>query len=115
MRATLAWLWSGTMSRHRDSNVLRLDPNSRSVLKSGRRIELTAREFSLLEHLVQHAGESCAERDLLVSVWGTEGIDRQDVLATYVHRLRRKLGDDLIEPVPGEGYRLRSSEIEKLA
>ena len=115
MRATWAWLWPGALPKQRDSAGLRLDRDRRTVLRSGRRIELSARELALLEELMQREGEPCSPNDLFVVVWGCAKVtDGAAIVDAYVQRLRAKLGDDVIETVSGSGYRLHPSAFERL-
>ena len=110
--AVRAWWsrpWSGASQKRRASRRLRLDTHRRTALVDDKRIELTSREFSLLEELTRRDGELCAREDLVVLVWGASMADRADLVDTYVARLRAKLGEDVIETVPGAGYRFRPS------
>ena len=75
----------------------------------GTQVDLTAREFDLLAFLARHAGRICTHQMILRQVWGTGYGKEAQYLHVYVHRLRRKLGDDggrLIKTVPGIGYEL---------
>jgi DNA-binding response OmpR family regulator len=89
---------------------LRLDPASREVDRSGRPIELTAREFSVLEHLMRHAGDVVPKRALLEEVWGHEPDADPNVVEVYIGYLRRKVdapfGRRSLRTVRGVGYRL---------
>lgn len=84
-----------------------LDIRARTALRAGRTIELSAREFSLLEMLVSHAGQVLSREQMLSGVWGYDYDPGSNVVEVYVRNLRRKLGDDVIETVRGMGYRLR--------
>ena len=114
MRAALERLWSGAVPRGRETTRLELERHRRAVLRNGRRIDLTAREFSVLEQLLQRDGETCSAHELVVAVWGTDDPNGIDVVDVYVQRLRAKLGDDAIETVPGTGYRIRPSAFTRL-
>jgi len=91
----------------------------RSVLYEGTEVELTAKEFTLLEVLLQRHGECCSRPELLKEVWHLDPESNSNVVDVYVNYLRRKLGAALpvakdpsppsvIETVRGRGYRLRS-------
>jgi two-component system, OmpR family, response regulator len=67
---------------------------------------LTSREFSLLRSLADHAGEPCSREELLDAVWATPFDTGTKVVDASVHRLRAKLGADVIETVRNLGYRL---------
>jgi DNA-binding response OmpR family regulator len=86
---------------------LRLDPDHRRAERGGRQVDLTAREFALLSVLVERAGDACPTDELVALVWGPAIVARDDVVHEYVARLRSKLGDDVIDAVPGDGYRIR--------
>jgi DNA-binding response OmpR family regulator len=84
-----------------------VDVRARTAVRSGRTVELSAREFSLLEMLVSHAGQVLSREQILSGVWGYDYDPGSNVVEVYVRNLRRKLGDDVIETVRGMGYRLR--------
>ncbi len=78
-----------------------------------RRVELTAREFSLLAFLARHAGKVCTHRMILQAVWGPRYGTETEYLRVYTYRLRRKLGEVEgveLRTVPGIGYRLTTPE-----
>jgi len=91
-----------------------LDLRSRraSVADGGDRpakvVELTAREFALAEVFIRHAGQVLSREQLLSHVWGYDFDPGSNVVDVYVHYLRRKLGDHIIETSRGMGYRLRA-------
>jgi DNA-binding response OmpR family regulator len=72
-------------------------------------VELTAREFALLETLLRHAGQVMSREQLLSHVWGYDFDPGSNVVDVYVRYVRGKLGPDVIETVRGMGYRLRTS------
>ena len=91
---------------------LRIDPGRRTVRRGGREIELTGREFELLETLAGHAGMVLSRRQLLEQVWGyTFDVDG-NVVDQFVSYLRRKLeasGEErVIHTVRGVGFVLRA-------
>ena len=85
---------------------LELDPASRTVAVSGTVVDLTAREFAMLEYLMRRPGAVVAKADLLAHVWDTPDID-PNAVEVYAGYLRRKLGREHLETVRGAGYRLR--------
>jgi DNA-binding response OmpR family regulator len=87
---------------------LRLDLKSRRATVHERTVELTAREFSLLETLLRHAGQVLSREQLLDHVWGYSFDPSTNLVNVYVNSLRKKLGRDVIETVRGVGYRLRA-------
>jgi DNA-binding response OmpR family regulator len=86
---------------------VRLDLKSRRATVHERTVELTAREFSLLETLLRHAGQVLSREQLLSHVWGYSFDPSTNLVNVYVNSLRKKLGRDVIETVRGVGYRLR--------
>ena len=85
---------------------LTLDLRTRRAAREGRTVELTAREFSLLETLMRHPDQVLSREQLLSHVWGYDFEPGSNVVDVYVRYLRRKLGPDVIETVRGMGYRL---------
>ncbi|MBN9241039.1 MAG: DNA-binding response regulator [Micrococcales bacterium 70-64] len=86
---------------------LELDLHTRRALVDGREVELSAREFSLAEELMRHAGRVLSREQLLSRVWGFDFDPGSNVVDVYVGYLRSKLGAGRIETVRGMGYRLR--------
>jgi two-component system, OmpR family, copper resistance phosphate regulon response regulator CusR len=84
-----------------------LDLETRRAEVQGRRVELTARELSLLEFLMRHPDEVLSRERLLSHAWGYDFDPGSNVVAVYVGYLRSKLGAERIETVRGAGYRLR--------
>ena len=83
-----------------------LDLAAKTATRAGQRVELTAREWRVLEALLQRAGRVVGKAELEALVLGFEGEVSSNVLEVYVSNLRRKLGAALIETVRGLGYRL---------
>ena len=73
-------------------------------------MDLTAREFALLETFVRHSGQVLSREQLLSHVWGYDFDPGSNVVDSYVRYLRAKLGQSSIETVRGMGYRLRTSD-----
>ncbi len=93
---------------------LTVERASRSAKVDGLPIDLSAKEYALLEVLVQQRGHVLTKDFLLERVWDTPPNSRDRALAVYMTRLRRKIGDDhrddaLIVTVHGIGYRLRAA------
>jgi DNA-binding response OmpR family regulator len=84
-----------------------LNLRTRKVRVTGKDIELSAREFTLLETLLRHQGQVMSREQLLDRVWGYDYDPGSNIVDVYVGYLRKKLGSDLIETVRGMGYRLR--------
>jgi len=88
---------------------LKVDTLSRSVSKNGENIELTKREFDLLETLLRHSNEVMSRDRLLNEVWGYDAGIETNVVDVYVRYLRQKLDTDhhLIQTVRGVGYMMK--------
>jgi DNA-binding response OmpR family regulator len=87
-----------------------IDPAKRQVRRGDLDVDLTAREFDVLEFLVRRAGQVIAKREILAGVWEFDFDGDPNIVEVYVGRLRRKLGDaagtPVIETVRGAGYRV---------
>jgi two-component system, OmpR family, response regulator len=83
-----------------------VDLQGRQVRVAGQRVELTAREWAVLEALVLRAGRVVPKADLERLVLGMDADVSSNALEVHVSALRRKLGRDLIETVRGLGYRV---------
>ncbi len=92
-----------TVLRH---GSLALDLRTRRASVGGASIELSAREFSMLEVFLRHAGQVLSREQLLSHVWGYDFDPGSNVVDVYVGYLRRKLGKDRIATVRGMGYAL---------
>jgi DNA-binding response OmpR family regulator len=86
---------------------VRLDLRTRRASVDERTVELTAREFALLETLIRHADQVLSREQLLSHVWGYYFDPSSNLVNVYVNSLRKKLGPNVIETVRGIGYRLR--------
>ncbi|HEY1276836.1 MAG TPA: response regulator transcription factor [Thermoleophilaceae bacterium] len=94
---------------------LRLDPGRRAATLGGSELDLTRREFELLELLMREAGHVVSRERLIDEVWDVNWFGSTKTLDVHVSSLRRKLGDDSADPryvhtVRGVGFRLASAE-----
>jgi two-component system alkaline phosphatase synthesis response regulator PhoP len=93
------------------ADVIQLGPvtlarGSREVRVDGDEVELTQREFDLLEYLVRHAGQVVTRDQLLQTVWGFQSPGETRTVEVHVAQLRKKLGrPELIRTVRGLGYK----------
>lgn len=92
---------------------IELDPGKRSVRRNGTQMELTPREFQVLEYLLRRAGEPSTKYEILEHVWGADWDRDPNVVEVYIGYLRRKVDDPfdhpVIETVRGHGYRIVSA------
>lgn len=90
---------------------LTLDPISREVTRSGRRIALTQKEYALLEYLMRHAGRAVTREQISEQVWKQPFDPSTNIVDVYINYLRRKLestgGPQLVHTVRGVGYVLK--------
>jgi DNA-binding response OmpR family regulator len=89
-----------------DAAGITLDVRTRKAMVGGEVVDLTAREFTMLETFMRHAGQVLGREQLLAHVWGYDYDPGSNVVDVYVRYLRRKLGEQTIETVRGMGYRL---------
>ncbi len=90
-----------------ETGDVRLDTARRIVTRGGHRLELSAKEFAVLELLMAAQGAAISSEDLLARAWDEAADPFSNVVKVTISRLRRKLGEpQMIETVPGGGYRI---------
>ena len=93
---------------------LELDRMTRRVTRGGKKIELTAREFQLLEFMMRHSGQVVTRTMLLEGVWDYHFDPQTNVIDVHISRLRQAIDKDFDKPllhtVRGAGYSLREDE-----
>ena len=93
-----------------EAGDLRLDPATHQVWRGEALIDLTAREFSVLEYLMRRVGQVLTKQQLLVGVWDLAFDGDPNIVEVYIGHLRRKVdrpfGRAAIETLRGAGYRL---------
>jgi len=89
---------------------LRLDPAAHRCLRGEVEIELTPRQFSLLEYLMRHAGDVCSKAEIIEHVWDQNFDGDPNIVEVYVGHLRRRIdvpfGRQALQTVRGSGYRV---------
>ncbi|MEU6177863.1 response regulator transcription factor [Streptomyces coeruleorubidus] len=88
------------------SGSLSLDLRTRRARSGERTVDLTAREFVLLELFLRHPGQVLSREQILSHVWGYDFDPGSNIVDVYVRTLRKKLGAERVETVRGMGYRL---------
>jgi len=97
---------SGQSTPLLQAREVELDPAARRVRLRGEPVELSAREFAILELLMRNAGRMISRAQLESALYGWgEGVE-SNAVEVHIHHLRRKLGADLIRTVRGVGYLL---------
>ncbi len=94
---------------------IKLDPVTRTAWQANRRLELTNKEFGILEYLLRHQEEIVSQETLLEHVWDMQANPLTNTVRVHMNSLRRKLGDvaetpRYIETVIGQGYRLHTRQ-----
>jgi DNA-binding response OmpR family regulator len=91
---------------------LTLDPDRHEVIRAGRTLELTAKEFDLLAYLMRNAGRVLSKPQITEHVWGYDSEATSNVVEIYVHYLREKIdkgfGRPLIRTIRGVGYTIKA-------
>jgi DNA-binding response OmpR family regulator len=93
-----------------------IDRAARDVVVSGRSVQLTAKEFTLLAYLAERRGRVVSRQELLARVWGAryEGGDR--TVDIHVRRLRAKLGESFpLSTLRGAGYKLVAPDVAPIS
>jgi two-component system, OmpR family, response regulator NblR len=90
-----------------------LEMGMRQVLRGGRAIDLTMKEFELLKYMMEHPRDVLSREQILENVWGFDYVGESNVIEVYIRYLRLKIEDEggkrLIQTVRGIGYVLRES------
>ena len=84
--------------------ALTLDPAAHRVTLEGKEVNLSAREYTVLELLLENAGRVMSRGRLEEALYGWDGSVESNSLEVFIHHLRRKLGSDLIKTIRGVGY-----------
>jgi len=92
-----------------------LDPATYRVERRGNPVDLTSREFAMLEYLMRNANRLATREMIEAHIWNYDFVAGSNVIDVYIRRLRRKIDDPfdikLIETVRGAGYRLAGPEL----
>ncbi|MEK7167945.1 MAG: response regulator transcription factor [Patescibacteria group bacterium] len=95
---------------------LNLDTKRRLVSKDERNINLTRKEFSLLEYMMRNQGVVLSRRIILEHVWDVNADPFSNTVETHILNLRKKIDadnrQDIIQTIPGEGYKLETIELK---
>jgi two-component system OmpR family response regulator len=97
---------SGVASPVLRFGTVALDTTTRQVARDGQPVRLTALEYGLFHYLALHAGRPISKTELTEHLYAQDFDRDSNTLEVIVARLRRKLGDGLIETIRGQGYRL---------
>jgi two-component system OmpR family response regulator len=96
-----------------EAGDIRVDPASRRVWRGETLVDVTAREFAVLEYLVRRKGDVVSKREVLDNVWDSDFEGDPNIVEVYVRHLRNKVDRpfdrEAIETLRGAGYRLASN------
>jgi DNA-binding response OmpR family regulator len=95
--------------RHGD---LTLDPAAHAVTQAGQAVDLSPREFAILQELLENAGRVLSRERLEQSLYGWGGEVESNAVEVHIHHLRKKLGTELIRTVRGVGYVIEKTKAE---
>ena len=95
---------SGQTSSDLEIGRLKLDLKARKVSLDSEPVELTAREYRLLEYLALHRGEVVSRTDLYEHLFDENDTTLSNLLEVHISNLRKKLGGDFITTRRGHGY-----------
>lgn len=93
--------------RYRD---IILDPASHTVVQQGKAVDITAREFSILQALLENCGRVLSRGQLEESLYNWDENPDSNAVEVHIHKLRKKLGKDIINTVRGVGYIVKKEE-----
>jgi DNA-binding response OmpR family regulator len=85
---------------------LELDTNTFDVRKDGKSIELSRKEFALLEYLMRNSGKVVSKENIIAHVWDYESDILPNTVEVFIGYLRDKIGGDTIKTVRGFGYKI---------
>jgi two-component system, OmpR family, response regulator len=97
---------------------LEMDRLARIVRRGGRRIELTPKEYGVLEFLMTHVGQRVTRPMILENVWNSSGELLTNIVDVYISYLRKKIDGDggrLIRTIRGVGYELAAERMTRAA
>jgi DNA-binding response OmpR family regulator len=95
---------AGRAAPELEHGPLRLDPAKRRAFLDGEEVALSAREFAVLEALLERPGAVLSRAQLEERLYGWQGEIESNAVEVHIHALRRKLGADLIRTLRGVGY-----------
>jgi len=96
----------GTARPEAEANLVKLDPKARTANVGRGPVHLSDREYRVLDHLAQRAGQVCTREEILSDVWGYWFDPGSNLVDVMMGRLRQKIGSSFIETIRNVGYRL---------
>jgi two-component system OmpR family response regulator len=108
--AAVARRYGGTPSPERQIGSLRVDTTHRTVSAHGQRVELSAREWAVLERIIRTPGATVAKGEIEDALYAFGAEVESNTVEVYISRLRKKLGRDSIRTLRGIGYQIATGE-----
>lgn len=100
---------TGQMATHHKSGDIVFDSRINRVLRNGMTITLTVHEVAVLSYLFHNSDRLVSREELAAHIYQDVSDRGSNTIAVFINRLRRKLGDDLIQTVRGRGYVIKAS------
>jgi len=101
---------SGMLEEELHIQDVRLNPNTREVFRGDRKIELTLKEFELLQYLMRHPNQVLDRESIFLHLWDFADNSLSNTIDVHIKNLRKKLGgqenDKLVETIRGVGYKI---------
>lgn len=88
------------------AGALELNTNTFEVRKDGKQVELSRKEFALLEYLMRNAGKVVSKENIIAHVWDYEADILPNTVEVFIGYLRNKIGGDVIRTIRGFGYKI---------
>ena len=89
-----------------------IDREKFEVVRNGKEIILSRKEFEILYLLCEFPGKVFSRKKIFLAVWGEESESKERTVDVHILNLRKKLGDSIIRTIKGVGYRLSNAVVE---
>jgi two-component system, OmpR family, response regulator len=84
-----------------------INTTAKSVIKAGKAVQLSRKEYALLEYLAHHPGQTMSKDQIINHVWDFDSDILPNTVEVFIRSLRKKIGADTIETIRGFGYRIK--------
>lgn len=92
-------------------NDVKLYINQYQVYRGNEKIEMTPKEFEILQSMFVNLGKVYSREELLMAIWGADFLGDSRTIDVHIKNIRRKLGNDTIKTIKGIGYKVEKNEI----
>jgi two-component system, OmpR family, response regulator len=100
---------TGVVATELHFNDITVVPSTKTVLKQNNTVQLSKKEYALLEYLAHHPDQVMSKDQLIAHVWDFDADILPNTVEVFVRSIRKKLGPEIIETVRGFGYKLKAS------